>query len=124
MTASNEFNRLGNKLLIDGDFRDSVATDGLEVIDPATEESIGHMPFATAAEVDEAIAVANRSHKAWNKVNALSRAELMHQVATNMRAQQAILGEMLTREMGKPYKEISSGVKNDLSSLVNTHTRG
>jgi acyl-CoA reductase-like NAD-dependent aldehyde dehydrogenase len=105
MSAINELKRLSNKVLINGEFRDSAATDGLDVINPATEEIIGRMPFATGAEVDEAIAVANRSQKAWNKVNALTRAELMHEVAANMRESRGILGEMLTREMGKPYKE-------------------
>jgi betaine-aldehyde dehydrogenase len=110
MSAINELKRLSNKVLINGEFRDSAATDGLDVIDPATEEIIGRMPFATGAEVDEAIAVANRSQKAWNKVNALTRAELMHEVAANMRESRGILGEMLTREMGKPYKETTDEV--------------
>lgn len=105
MSAINELKRLSNKVLINGEFRDSAATDGLDVNDPATEEIVGRMPFATEAEVDEAIAVANRSQKAWNKVNALTRAELMHEIAANMRESRGILGEMLTREMGKPYKE-------------------
>jgi acyl-CoA reductase-like NAD-dependent aldehyde dehydrogenase len=110
MSAINELKRLSNKVLINGDFRDSAATDGLDVVDPATEEIIGRMPLATGAEVDEAIAVANRSQKAWNKVNALTRAELMHEVAANMRESRGILGEMLTREMGKPYKETTDEV--------------
>jgi betaine-aldehyde dehydrogenase len=110
MTAIKELKRLSNKLFIDGGFRDSAATDGLEVIDPATEETIGHMPFTSKAEVDEAIAIANRSQKAWNKVNALTRAELMHKVAAKMREARGVLGEMLTREMGKPYKETTDEV--------------
>jgi betaine-aldehyde dehydrogenase len=110
MSAINELKRLSNKVLINGEFRDSAATDGLDVIDPATEEIIGRMPFAAGAEVDEAIAVANRSQKAWSKVNALARAELMHKIATNMRESRGILGEMLTREMGKPYKETTDEV--------------
>jgi len=117
MTAINEFNRLSNKLFINGEFRDSAASDGLAVIDPATEEIIGHMPFTTEAEVDEAIAVANQSQKAWNKVNALTRAELMHRVATDMRESRGLLGEMLTREMGKPYKETTDEVEWSASSI-------
>jgi len=85
MTAINEFKKLSGKLYINGNFRDSAATDDLEVIDPATEEPVGSMPFTTEAEVGEAIAVANQNQKTWNKVNALARAELMHEVATNMR---------------------------------------
>jgi len=110
MTAIKELNRLSNQVFINGEFRNSAATDGLDVIDPATAETAGHMPIATAAEVDEAIAVANASQKAWNKVNALSRAELMQEIASNMRALRGILGEMLTREMGKPYKETTDEV--------------
>ena len=111
MSAINELKRLSNKLFINGEFRDSTTTEGLDVIDPATEEIIGYMPFVTATEVDEAIAVANQSQRAWNKVNALMRAELMHQIAANMRESRGLLGEMLTREMGKPYKETTDEVE-------------
>lgn len=110
MTVIQELKKLSNQLFINGEFRTSVATDGLEAINPATEETIGHMPFTTAAEVEEAIEIANQSQKAWNKVNALARAELMHKIATNMREARGVLGEMLTREMGKPYKETTDEV--------------
>ncbi len=110
MAGIDELKRLSNKVLINGEFRDSAATEGLDVVDPATEQVIGRMPFATSAEVDEAIAVANQSQQAWNKVNALTRAEIMHEIAANMRNTRGILGEMLTREMGKPYKETTDEV--------------
>ncbi len=110
MTVIQELKKLSNQLFINGEFRTSVATDGIEAINPATEEIIGHMPFTTAAEVEEAIEIANQSQKAWNKVNALARAELMHKIATNMREARGVLGEMLTREMGKPYKETTDEV--------------
>ncbi|MCP4876990.1 MAG: aldehyde dehydrogenase [Gammaproteobacteria bacterium] len=110
MTATNELKRLSNKVLINGEFRDSGAGDGLDVVDPATEESIGQIPFTSITEVDEAIAVANRSQQAWNQVNSLTRAEIMHEIAANMRSARGVLGEMLTREMGKPYKETTDEV--------------
>ena len=117
MTAINELNRLSNQVFINGEFRDSATTDSLEIIDPATEQTTGQMPNATAAEVDESIAVANQSQKAWNKVNALSRAELMHRIAANMRESRGVLGEMLTREMGKPYKETTDEVDWSASAI-------
>jgi betaine-aldehyde dehydrogenase len=110
MTALEEIKRLSGKLSIGGEFRDSTASAGFDVVDPATEDVIGRIPDSTTAEVDEAITVANRIQKAWNKVNALTRAELMHQVATNMRQSRGVVGEMLTREMGKPYKETTDEV--------------
>ncbi|MCP4332401.1 MAG: aldehyde dehydrogenase, partial [Gammaproteobacteria bacterium] len=117
MTAINELKRLSNKVLINGELRDSAATESLDIIDPATEQVIGQMPFTSPAEVDEAIAVANRSQQAWNQVNALTRAEIMHEIATNMRASRGILGEMLTREMGKPYKETTDEVDWSASAV-------
>ncbi len=129
MNAISELKRLSNKVLINGEFRDSVATEGLDVIDPATEEVIGRLPFATGGEVDEAIAVANRSQQAWNKVNTLTRAEIMHEIAANMRESRGILGEMLTREMGKPYKETTDEVDWSATSVdyyaeIARHDRG
>ncbi|MCP4233367.1 MAG: aldehyde dehydrogenase, partial [Aestuariibacter sp.] len=94
-----------------------VATEQLDVIDPATEAVIGQMPFTTADEVNEAIEIANRSQQSWNKVNALSRAEIMHEIAANMRNSRGIIGEMLTREMGKPYKETTDEVDWSASSV-------
>lgn len=117
MTAIQELKKLSNQLFINGEFRTSVATDGIEAINPATEETIGHMSFTTAAEVEEAIEIANQSQKAWNKVNALARAELMHKIATNMREARGVLGEMLTREMGKPYKETTDEVDWSASAV-------
>ncbi len=117
MSAINELKRLSNKIFIGGEFRESVATEHLDVIDPATEAVIGQMPFTTTDEVTEAIEIANRSQQSWNKVNALSRAEIMHEIAANMRNSRGIIGEMLTREMGKPYKETTDEVDWSASSV-------
>ena len=63
MTTIMEFEGLSGKLFIDGEFRTSTATGAFDVIDPATEDVIGHMPDTTEAEVDEAIAIANKVQK-------------------------------------------------------------
>ncbi|MBL6931898.1 MAG: aldehyde dehydrogenase [Rhodospirillales bacterium] len=117
MTAKSEFERLSGKIFINGEYRSSSASDVLNVIDPATEDVIGQIPDTTKTEVDEAIAIANKVQKEWNKVNGLTRAELMHEVAANMRQLRGIVGEMTTREMGKPYKETTDEVDWSASAL-------
>lgn len=129
MTALQEIKRLSGKLAIGGKFRDSAASDCFDVIEPATEDVIGRTPDSTMAEVEEAIAIANTAQNAWKRVNALSRAELMHQVAANMRGMRSVLGEMMTREMGKPYKESSdevdwSATATDYYAEVARHDNG
>jgi betaine-aldehyde dehydrogenase len=56
------------------------------VSNPATDEIIGEFAHATAAEVDAAVAVANRAQREWWAMSALDRANAMHQIADRMLA--------------------------------------
>jgi acyl-CoA reductase-like NAD-dependent aldehyde dehydrogenase len=129
MSAIKELEKLSGKIFIDGDFRLSTSADRFDVIDPATEDVIGQFPDTTEAEVDEAIAIANKVQKEWKKVNALTRAEIMHEVATDMRKLRGVVGEMTTREMGKPYKETTDEIDWSASAVdyyaeVSRHENG
>jgi betaine-aldehyde dehydrogenase len=75
------------------------------VIDPASEQTISHFADATAEEVDRAVASANRAQKQWWALSALDRANALHTVAEKLIAHAPAIGECLTREMGKPYRE-------------------
>jgi acyl-CoA reductase-like NAD-dependent aldehyde dehydrogenase len=48
-------------LYIDGAFVDSGSTDFLDVIDPATTETIGRVPDASEADVARAVSAARRA---------------------------------------------------------------
>jgi betaine-aldehyde dehydrogenase len=56
------------------------------------------------------VAAANAAQKRWRGVNPLTRAELLHEVARRMREARPVVAEMLTREMGKPFKESTDEV--------------
>ena len=105
MTAIEELRRLSGSYYIDGGFRKSASGAGHDVIDPATEDAIGEIADCSRDEVEQAIAVANRAQRAWSAETGLARAERMHEAAARMREMAPLLAEMLTREMGKPYKE-------------------
>jgi betaine-aldehyde dehydrogenase len=117
MTALNEFLRLSGTLFVDGEFRASAGPDSLDVIDPATEEVIGRIADCTEADVDDVIRAANAAQRSWAAENALTRAERLHEVATRMREITPVLAEMLTREMGKPYKETADEVAWSASAI-------
>ena len=66
--------------------------------------------FATVAlpseeQVDAAIAAARDGARAWAATPALERGELLHEVATRIRAKTDELAETMTREGGKPRVE-------------------
>ena len=75
------------------------------ITDPATEQPTGEYADASAGEVEQAVASASRAQKEWWALNALERAGALHQVATGLEAMASAVGECLTREMGKPYRE-------------------
>jgi betaine-aldehyde dehydrogenase len=99
------FERLSGRHYADGIQVRAQGSESVNVIDPATESCVGHFVTATEAEIDALVASANAAQRRWRKVNALTRAEALHEVARRIRADQPLVAEMLTREMGKPYKE-------------------
>lgn len=105
MSIQNQFNTLSSTLYIDGKFFKSKSNQNIPVINPATEQVIGQVSDATEEEVQNAIRIANQTQKAWRKTEFLTRSELLHGVAQKLREMTPRLAEMLTREMGKPYKE-------------------
>ncbi len=104
MGATAVFAQLSGHQRIDGHL--SRAGGGsIPVVDPATEELIGEISEATTPEVAHAIAAADTAQRGWRRVNHHRRAELLHEVSRRMAADRTLVAEMLTREMGKPYKE-------------------
>ena len=117
MTALQELERLSGRNYVGGEYSKSSGKLAFDVVDPATEDRVGQLADTTAAEVDIAVAIANKAQKAWRKSNALHRAELMHEVARRMKALKPVLAEMLTREMGKPFKESMDEVEWSITAV-------
>ncbi len=105
MDAKGAFSRLSGHHRIGGKLERASGTHALDVIDPATETSVGSIVEATPEEIARAIAVANDAQRSWKRVNYHRRAELLHEVSRRMIQSRPLVAEMLTREMGKPYKE-------------------
>ncbi len=105
MSAIAAFNRLSGHQRIAGQLVRAAGAGAIEVIDPATELRIGEIVEATAADIAQAVSVANLAQRVWRGVNYHRRAELLHEVSRRVMADRPRVAEMLTREMGKPYKE-------------------
>jgi acyl-CoA reductase-like NAD-dependent aldehyde dehydrogenase len=97
------------RLLIRGE---QVAGEGtpLAVENPATEETLAEVGAASPDQLDAAIAGARETARGWAATPAVERAELLHEVATRMRALSDDLARALTLEGGKPLIENSDEV--------------
>lgn len=93
------------ELYIGGDYVASASSRAIEVENPATEEAIAEVPDASAEDVDRAVEAARRAQRDWRKVDALKRAELLHECASRLEEHADELAVTLTREGGKTLKE-------------------
>lgn len=76
-------------------------TQQFEVLNPATEETLGTAPECSDDELDSAVAAAERAFDSWrNDLNL--RRSVLHNCATRIRANAAELAKLLTQEQGKP----------------------
>jgi succinate-semialdehyde dehydrogenase/glutarate-semialdehyde dehydrogenase len=92
-------------LFIDGRWRKSADGATLAVVDPATEETLGVIPDATSADLDDALHGAERAFEAWRHVPAHERAASLRAMADRIRESADAIARQITREMGKPLAE-------------------
>jgi betaine-aldehyde dehydrogenase len=97
------------RLLIGGE---RVGGDGepLAVENPATEETIAEVGLPSAEQIDAALEAAHRAARDWGRTPALERGEMLHEIASRLRARTDELAELMTLEGGKPLVENSDEV--------------
>jgi len=98
------------KLLIDGEFVESRTTEWRDVVNPATQAVLARVPFATAAEVDAAIAAAQRAFKTWRKTPIGTRARIFLKYQQLIREHMKELAAILTSEQGKTLPDAEGDV--------------
>jgi succinate-semialdehyde dehydrogenase/glutarate-semialdehyde dehydrogenase len=96
------------KLLIGGDWTD--AGERFEVTDPATGDTVGSVPDATRADVDAAIDAAAAALPGWRETAPAERARVLRRAAELMLERVELIGEVMTREQGKPLAEAKGEV--------------
>ena len=76
-------------------------TPPYQVTDPATGEVTETFPFATDAEVEQALAAATGAFAEWRKRPVAERAAIVKRVAELFTERAADLAALITKEMGK-----------------------
>jgi succinate-semialdehyde dehydrogenase/glutarate-semialdehyde dehydrogenase len=96
---------LREDLFIDGEWVPAADGARLEVRDPASGETVGNVASATPADVDRAIAAAERARHGWWARPATERAEVLGRWHEIIKENQERLAILLTLEEGKPLGE-------------------
>ncbi len=93
------------ELLIDGDWIGADQRHATPVVNPATGRAIGLVPHATAADLDRALAAADRAFPAWRKVSPRERGRILKRAADLLHERGESIARLATLEMGKPLPE-------------------
>jgi len=93
------------RLLIANEWSDAAGGNTIPVLNPATGKAIGTVAHASVADLDRALAAAQRGFEAWRKVPAFERAAVMRRAASLLRERADEIGRLLTQEQGKPLAQ-------------------
>jgi succinate-semialdehyde dehydrogenase / glutarate-semialdehyde dehydrogenase len=105
------------KMLIAGEQTDATATDELEVIDPATEETYETVPAGSVDAVDLAVHAAADAFPEWSKTDAEKRAEIIRKALELVAGEKEEIVDTLTHEQGKPTIEAAGELQHFLHGM-------
>lgn len=111
-------------LLINGEFIQSKTTEWREVINPATQQVLARVPFATADEINAAVAAAKQAFKTWRKTPIGTRARIFLKYQQLIRENMAELAAMLTAEQGKTLPDAEGDVFRGLEVVEHAASIG
>src|SRR5580693_6579056 len=105
------------KLLINGSFVESKTTEWHDVINPANQEVLAQVPFATDAEIDAAIAAAKTAFKTWKNTPLAARARIMLKLQALVRENMTRIAQTLSAEQGKTVADAEGDVFRGLEVI-------
>ncbi|MBP5094876.1 CoA-acylating methylmalonate-semialdehyde dehydrogenase [Pseudomonas protegens] len=98
------------KLLIDGEWVQSQSQEWHDIVNPATQEVLAKVPFATAAEVDAAIAAAQRAFQTWKLTPIGARMRIMLKLQALIREHSKRIAVVLSAEQGKTIADAEGDI--------------
>ena len=98
------------KLLLDGKFIESRTGEWHDVVNPATQEVLAQVPFATDAEISAAVASAKAAYKTWKHTPIAARARIMLKLQALVREHMSRIAQTLSAEQGKTLADAEGDV--------------
>jgi succinate-semialdehyde dehydrogenase/glutarate-semialdehyde dehydrogenase len=99
------------ELFIDGQWLNGDSRAGEDVVNPATEKSLGRLPHASTADLDRALEAAKKGFAVWRATSAYERAKVMRKAADLIRERHDAISKILVQEQGKVYPEARAEVR-------------
>jgi malonate-semialdehyde dehydrogenase (acetylating) / methylmalonate-semialdehyde dehydrogenase len=98
------------KMLLDGKFIESQSSEWHDVVNPATQEVLAQVPFATDEEINAAVACSAHAYKTWRNTPLANRARIMLKLQALVREHMSRIAETLSAEQGKTLADAEGDV--------------
>jgi acyl-CoA reductase-like NAD-dependent aldehyde dehydrogenase len=95
---------------INGEYVPPASGEWLDVVNPATEEVIYHMPRGTKPDVDKAVDAARAAFDSWTSTPAAERARFLVSIAGEVEKRSGVLSAIETLDNGKPKAEADGDI--------------
>ena len=112
------------KLLIGGRFVESRSTEWRDIVNPATQEVLARVPFATDEEIGQAVAAAQQAFTTWRKTPIGARARIFLKYQQLIRENLQELAAILTAEQGKTLPDAEGDVFRGLEVVEHAASIG
>jgi succinate-semialdehyde dehydrogenase/glutarate-semialdehyde dehydrogenase len=97
-------------LFVNGGWQLGEGRDVRPVVNPATGDAFAEVPLATAADLDAALADAERMFPVWRGMTVDERGAILRKAASLLRERSESIAAAMTREQGKPLAEARAEV--------------
>jgi acyl-CoA reductase-like NAD-dependent aldehyde dehydrogenase len=93
------------QMIINGGDVISADDHWIDIVNPATGETIDHVPRGSPEDAGAAVEAAESAFPSWSEKTARERGMILFLAAAKIREQHKDLARLLTQEQGKPLKE-------------------
>ena len=101
---------------VDGDWTDA-SGDGIDVVNPATGETLSHVGFSTESDVDDAVAAGQAAFESWSQRPIEDRIQPLFELKGLLEEHIDELAECLVREHGKTLDEARGELRRGIENV-------
>lgn len=103
--------------MIGGELVESEGARWLESVNPANEEVIGYVPHCSKADVDKAVAAAQKAAPEWEAIGVKARAEYMRALSQQLQARAPEILEVEVADCGSTVGKLRGDVGHAVGAL-------
>ena len=102
---------------VGGSWVEPEADERLDVTNPATGETLAHVPMSGSKDVDRAVAAAREAFPGWRATPPVERARACFELKHLLEENKDELARLVTRDNGKAFKDASGEVRRGIECV-------